>query len=77
MQPKKREGRVVLVGTKRFEKGGTSIKGRAIGGWEAYIGLGIIRVIRQGDDNLCTTRPDMIRPSYSIKKEGGGGIDKS
>ena len=48
MQPKKREGRVVLVGTKRFEKGGTSIKGRAIGGWEAYIGLGIIRVIRQG-----------------------------
>ena len=40
------------------------------GGWEAYVGLGIIRVIRQGDDNLCTTRPDMIRPSYAIKKEG-------
>ena len=31
-QPKKREGRVVLVETKRFEKGGTSIKGRDIGG---------------------------------------------
>ena len=29
---KKREGRVVLVETKRFEKGGTSIKGRDIGG---------------------------------------------
>ena len=37
-----------MVGTKRFEKGGTSIKGKAIGGGEAYIGLGIIRVIRQG-----------------------------
>ena len=67
----------MLVGTKRFEKGGTSIKGRAIGGWEAYVGLGIIRVIRQGDDNLCTTRPDMTRPSYAIKKEGLGEIDKS
>ena len=47
------------------------------GGWEAYVGLGIIRVIRQGDDNLCTTRPYMIRPSYAIKKGWGGGIDKS
>jgi len=54
----------VLVGTKRFEKGGTSIKGRDIGGWKAYVGLGIIRVIRQGDDR--------IRPSYAIKKRGGG-----
>ena len=37
---KKREGRVVLVGTKRFEKGGTSIKGRhrGVGGlrWSRY-----------------------------------------
>ena len=48
-----------MVGTKRFEKGGTAIKGRDIGGWEAYVGLGII--IRQGGDNLCTTRPDMIK----------------
>ena len=54
----------MLVGTKRFVKGGTSIKERDIGGWKAYVGLGIIRVIRQGDDR--------IRPSYAIKKEGGG-----
>ena len=59
----------MLVGTKRFVKGGTSIKERDIGGWKAYVGLGIIRVIRQGDDR--------IRPSYAIKKEGGGEIDKS
>ena len=40
------------------------------GGRPNYVGLGIIRVIRQGDDSLCTTRADMIRPNYGIKKRG-------
>ena len=54
MQPKKREGRVVLVEKKRYEKGETSIRSTDIGGGRpCYVGLGIIRIIRHGDDSLC------------------------